>query len=254
MQSSQKKIAQSRPPRIQICYEVETEGAIEVKELPFVVGVMGDFAADGGKVDSNNNPVHYPNTNFTEIDAGNFNEVMKKMNPVLKNLVFTPAERDNPQQEPYPGATQLFADQISFQSIDDFHPDNIISNTEAPRDNPSAEPRNSIYYEVSGGASGQDEKVSLHELIELRSDLQSLIDLIQRSPAIEGLLFQPPAPAQGDAAAQSNKNPPVITGSADKGYSLEPDFVTAVEAKYKELNPDTAKPPAQDDSSAGNKK
>ena len=41
--STQHKLDRVRPPRVQITYDVETGGAIEIKELPFVVGVLGDF-------------------------------------------------------------------------------------------------------------------------------------------------------------------------------------------------------------------
>lgn len=43
-ESIQQKISRVRPPRVHISYEVETGGAIEMKELPFVVGVLGDFS------------------------------------------------------------------------------------------------------------------------------------------------------------------------------------------------------------------
>ena len=42
-ESTQKKIERVRPPRVQISYDVETGGAIEMKELPFVMGILGDF-------------------------------------------------------------------------------------------------------------------------------------------------------------------------------------------------------------------
>ncbi|MFZ0537006.1 MAG: type VI secretion system contractile sheath small subunit, partial [Candidatus Sulfotelmatobacter sp.] len=45
-QSTQHKLDRVRPPRVQITYDVETGGAIEVKELPFVVGVLGDFTGN----------------------------------------------------------------------------------------------------------------------------------------------------------------------------------------------------------------
>ena len=43
-QSVQKKLERVRPPRVHVTYDVETGGAIEIKELPFVMGVMGDFS------------------------------------------------------------------------------------------------------------------------------------------------------------------------------------------------------------------
>src|ERR1035437_4073184 len=42
-QSTQHKLERVRSPRVQITYDVEVGGAIEMKELPFVVGVLGDF-------------------------------------------------------------------------------------------------------------------------------------------------------------------------------------------------------------------
>ena len=43
-ESVQQKLTRVRPPRVQLTYEVERGDAIEQKELPFVVGVVGDFA------------------------------------------------------------------------------------------------------------------------------------------------------------------------------------------------------------------
>ena len=45
-QSAQHKLDRVRPPRVQITYDVEIGGAIELKELPFVVGVLGDFTGN----------------------------------------------------------------------------------------------------------------------------------------------------------------------------------------------------------------
>jgi type VI secretion system protein ImpB len=45
-ESLQKKIGRVRPPRVQITYDVETNGAIEKKELPFVAGVLADLSGD----------------------------------------------------------------------------------------------------------------------------------------------------------------------------------------------------------------
>src|SRR6187431_286023 len=77
-ESIQHKIARVRPPRIQITYDVEVGGAIELKELPFVVGVMGDFA---GKQEE---PLPaFKNRKFVEIDPDNFDQVMAGMSPRL---------------------------------------------------------------------------------------------------------------------------------------------------------------------------
>ena len=74
MNSVQKKLNRVRKPRVHIVYDVETEGAVEEKELPFVVGVMGDFSG---------NPTQklapLKDRKFVNIDRDNINEVMQKM-------------------------------------------------------------------------------------------------------------------------------------------------------------------------------
>ena len=42
-ESVQKKLQRVRPPRVQVTYDVEIGDAIQLKELPFVLGVLGDF-------------------------------------------------------------------------------------------------------------------------------------------------------------------------------------------------------------------
>ena len=53
-QSAQHKLDRVRPPRVQITYDVEIGGAIEIKELPFVVGVLGDFYWPAGATATQN--------------------------------------------------------------------------------------------------------------------------------------------------------------------------------------------------------
>ena len=77
-ESLQHKIDRVRPPRVQITYDVETGGAIELKELPFVLGVMGDF------VGKSEEPLPaLKNRKFVEIDPDNFNQVLSGMKPRL---------------------------------------------------------------------------------------------------------------------------------------------------------------------------
>ena len=77
-ESLQHKIDRVRPPRVQITYDVEVGGAIELKELPFVVGVLGDFV---GKPEEALPAMK--NRKFVEIDPDNFNQVMSGMKPRL---------------------------------------------------------------------------------------------------------------------------------------------------------------------------
>lgn len=117
-ESLQHKIERIRPPRVNITYDVEVGGAIELKELPFVVGVMGDFT---GKPADPLPPLK--NRKFIEIDPDNFNQVMAGMKPRLAFSV------DNKLQD---DGSKLGVE-LNFNSIEDFDPDNIVQQVEPLR-------------------------------------------------------------------------------------------------------------------------
>ena len=81
-ESIHEKLKRVRKPRVHITYEVETEGAVVEKELPFVVGVLGDFSG---------NPTEplkaMKDRKFIQIDRDNINDVMKRMTPGLNMRV-----------------------------------------------------------------------------------------------------------------------------------------------------------------------
>lgn len=110
-ESLQHKLDRVRPPRVHITYDVEVGGAIELKELPFVVGVMGDFV---GKPEDPLPPLKQ--RKFVEIDPDNFNQVMAGMKPRVSFSV------DNKLQD---DGTKLGVD-VKFNSIEDFDPDNVV--------------------------------------------------------------------------------------------------------------------------------
>lgn len=117
-ESLQHKIDRVRPPRVQITYDVEVGGAIELKELPFVVGVMGDFV---GKPED---PLPaFKNRKFVEIDPDNFNQVMSGMKP---RLAFT---TENKLQDD----GSKMGVELKFNSIEDFEPDNVVQQVEPLR-------------------------------------------------------------------------------------------------------------------------
>src|SRR5438445_7151075 len=75
-ESTQHKLDRVRPPRVQITYDVETGDAIEVKELPFVLGMLADLS---GKPEE---PLpRLRDRKFVEIDRDNFDAVMRGMKP-----------------------------------------------------------------------------------------------------------------------------------------------------------------------------
>src|SRR5215831_4566966 len=111
-ESTQHKLDRVRCPRVQITYDVETGGAIELKELPFVVGVLGDFTGQPTE------PLpKLKDRKFTEVNPDNFDAVLEGMKPHLAFSV------DNKLSEE-PDAPNLKID-LNFKSMDDFEPENV---------------------------------------------------------------------------------------------------------------------------------
>lgn len=117
-ESVQQKISRIRPPRVHISYEVETGGAIELKELPFVVGVLGDFS--GKPVD----PLpRVRDRKFVEIDRDNFDSVLAGMKPRLTMSVDNKLTNDGSK----------LGVELNFRSLDDFTPDEVVKQVEPLR-------------------------------------------------------------------------------------------------------------------------
>jgi type VI secretion system protein ImpB len=111
-QSTQKKLERVRPARVTISYDVETGGAIEMKQLPFVMGVLGDFT--GQPVE----PLEkLKDRKFVEVTPDNFDDVLKSMRPHLAFTVENKLSDD-------PNAGKIGVD-LSFEKLDDFAPDAI---------------------------------------------------------------------------------------------------------------------------------
>jgi len=111
-ESTQHKIDRVRPPRVQITYDVEIGDAIELKELPFVMGVLGDFTGQ---------PVEplprLRDRKFVEVNPDNFDQVLEGMKPHLAFSVENKLSEDS-------DAGQLKVD-LKFSSLDDFNPENV---------------------------------------------------------------------------------------------------------------------------------
>jgi len=111
-ESTQHKLDRVRSPRVHITYDVETGGAIELKELPFVVGVLGDFTGQ---------PVEplpkLKERKFIEVNPDNFDTVLEGMKP---HLAFSVENKLSDE----PDAPNLKVD-LNFKSMDDFEPENV---------------------------------------------------------------------------------------------------------------------------------
>src|ERR1700679_1085595 len=110
--STQHKLDRVRPPRVHVTYDVEIGDAIELKELPFVLGVLGDFT--GQAVD----PLpRLRDRKLVEVTPDNFDNVLEGMKPHLSFAVENKLAED-------PNAPQLRVD-LHFKSMDDFEPENV---------------------------------------------------------------------------------------------------------------------------------
>ena len=114
-ESTQHKLDRVRPPRVHITYDVEIGDAIELKELPFVVGVLADLS---GKPDE---PLpRLRDRKFVDIDRDNFNDVMKGAKPRAAFKVDNKLTNDDSKM----------AVELRFNNMDDFEPEQVVNQVE----------------------------------------------------------------------------------------------------------------------------
>lgn len=117
-ESIQHKLDRVRPPRVHITYDVEIGDAIEMKEIPFVVGVLADLSGKPEK------PLpKMKDRKFIEIDRDNFDKVLEGMKPRLAFRVDNKLTDDDSQM----------AVELKFKSLDDFHPERVADQVEPLR-------------------------------------------------------------------------------------------------------------------------
>lgn len=114
-ESIHNKLKRVRKPRVHITYDVETNGAQVKKELPFIVGVMGDYSGDNTE-----NRKTLKERKFVQIDRDNFNSAMAKVNPKLTLDVENTLADDN---------SKLVLD-LDFKKMDDFSPEALVESVE----------------------------------------------------------------------------------------------------------------------------
>jgi type VI secretion system protein ImpB len=119
-ESVNRKLERVRAPRVHIKYDVETGGAIEMKELPFVMGVLGDFTGHPAE------PLaKLKERKFVEVTPDNFDDVLKSMKPHLQfkveNMLSDEAD-----------AGKIGVD-LKFESLDDFSPERVAQQVEPLR-------------------------------------------------------------------------------------------------------------------------
>ncbi|MGA3127068.1 MAG: type VI secretion system contractile sheath small subunit [Candidatus Korobacteraceae bacterium] len=111
-ESTQQKLSRVRPPRVHITYDVEVGDAIENKEIPFVMGVLGDFTGQPEQ------PLpRAKDRKFVEVTPDNFDIVLQGMAP---HLAFSVDNKLSDDSE----AGQLKVD-LRFKSLEDFEPEQV---------------------------------------------------------------------------------------------------------------------------------
>lgn len=117
-ESVQKKLQHIRPPRVQLTYDVEVGDGREVKELPFVVGVLGDFSAA-----SELEKTKLKDKKFINVDLENIDEVMQSLAPRASFQVENSLTEES---------GKISVDLV-FNAMDDFRPEQVVQQVEPLR-------------------------------------------------------------------------------------------------------------------------
>lgn len=109
------KLKRVRKPRVHITYDVETNGAVAEKDIPFVMGVMGDYSGDNTETKK---PLK--DRKFSNIDRDNINEVMANIAPQVNMKVQNTLQDDGTEM----------AVNLHFKNLEDFEPHKIVEQVE----------------------------------------------------------------------------------------------------------------------------
>ena len=109
------RLKRVRKPRVHITYDLETNGAVVKKEIPFVMGVMGDYSGDNAE----KKPLK--DRKFSQIDRDNFNDVMANVAPQVNMKVANTLQGDG---------TEMSVS-LEFKSMEDFEPHRIVEKVES---------------------------------------------------------------------------------------------------------------------------
>ncbi len=154
------KLKRVRKPRVHITYDVETEGAQEVKELPFVVGVLGDFSGDSAVAKK-----ALKERKFVDLKKDKFDTVMARIEPAVKLKVDNTIEKNGKE----------FEVNLKFRSMEDFEPEQIVQQVEPLRK--LMETRNALR-DLMAKADGSEQLEGLLE--KILQDNGSLAELQQQ--------------------------------------------------------------------------
>jgi type VI secretion system protein ImpB len=151
------KLKRVRKPRVHITYDVETNGAVQEKEIPFVMGVMGDYSGDNTE-----NKKALKDRKFSQIDRDNFNEVMSNVNPQVNMKVENTLEGDNSEMSV----------NLDFNNMEDFEPQNIVEKVDPLKK--LMETRNKLRDLLTKADRSEDLENLLEEVLSSTDALASL--------------------------------------------------------------------------------
>ncbi|MBX9704891.1 MAG: type VI secretion system contractile sheath small subunit [Gammaproteobacteria bacterium] len=156
--SVHKKLDKVRKPRVHITYEAETGEGKEKKELPFVVGVMGDYSGNNPSVEKK----ALKTRKFVEIENDNFDDVMKKMGPGIRVKVDNTLKNDGSE----------LAVELQFNKMADFDPANIAKQVEPLRK--LLEAREKLNELLSKADRSEELEELLEKVLQNKADLTAL--------------------------------------------------------------------------------
>ena len=157
LNSQHKRVSKNR---VSITYDVETNGAVETKELPFVVGVIGDFSGHKPETEK----VDLEEREFTGIDKDNFDSVMGQINPSLSYKVANKLAKDDSE----------FEVNLQFSSMKDFHPEKLVEQIDPLKK--LVETRNQLKVLLSKADRSRDLEKLLKEVLQSTEAIQGLAE------------------------------------------------------------------------------
>jgi type VI secretion system protein ImpB len=169
-ESEQHRKGRVRPPRMRVTVDVHTDGAIETKEIPFVLGVIGDLH---GHTDAKSK---FKDRRFAEIDRQSFDKVLAGIEPSLR---FRVADRLSKKD----GGHQLNVE-LNFRSLDDFGPDRVAEQVPALSKLLRARQKLSDLRNKMSGNEKLEEL--LQEIIENTDRREALVASVRNKPPGEG--------------------------------------------------------------------
>jgi len=163
------KLKNVRKPRVHITYDVETNGNIVEKEIPFVVGVMGDYSGDNTKSKKS-----LKDRKFSQIDQDNFNEVMSTVAPQLALKVENTLEKNG---------SELAVD-LDFKNMEDFEPHKLVEQIEPLKK--LLETRNKLRDLLTKADRSDELEAILEDVLSNTEALASLSDELDIAKSNEG--------------------------------------------------------------------